>query len=236
MALAVALSVFLVVAIVEAATTISTNIVTGGTLQVDTTSTLTGDVTAGADLIVTSGARVGTGSDGTHLTALAGDSFFVEGQGEFDGIVWFDASLRASSTALITGALTTYGNVTLGDAAGDVIVLTGNSSTTNSLTVGTNLYVDASASTTDLRVGGLDSANGLLAGMIHGTCNIAQESVTASTTKGVRCTTATGVTTSFKTFIQGASSTANGVIGVQLVNLTGADATPAGTLNFWAVR
>jgi hypothetical protein len=89
-----ALTALFITATVSAATTISTNISTGGTLTVS-------------------------------------------------GAAW------ASSTAQITGALTTYGAVTLGDAGADVITITGNASTTNALTVGGVLY-----STGNLTVGG----------------------------------------------------------------------------------
>lgn len=57
-------------------------------------------------------------------------------------------ALFGSSTLQATGAMTTYGNVTLGDAASDVIILTGNASTTNALTVGGNFYIGGRATTT----------------------------------------------------------------------------------------
>ena len=108
----IALSVFVsfvfVFAVTYAATTISTNISTGGTLSVTDTSTLTGAVTLGTDLTVTSGTRVGADASGGHITALANDSLFVEGESEFDGISWFDGSLRASTTLMATGAATLY--------------------------------------------------------------------------------------------------------------------------------
>lgn len=74
-------------------------------------------LTAGTDLTVTSGARVGTGSTGTHLTALADDSLLVEGQSEYDGTAWFDGAtfterltqggtVLASSTTAAVGVLT----------------------------------------------------------------------------------------------------------------------------------
>jgi hypothetical protein len=110
------------------------------------------------------------------------------------------------------------------------------------------------ASTSVLIVGG-NSINGTLAGLIHGTCSIVQRSLTASTTGGFQCSTATGVSTAYKVFVSAtttlaghiagavsgfaivaASSTATDTIGVELSNLTGANNTPAGTLNFWAVR
>ena len=53
--LAVIASVFLVTGMVSAATTISTDIATNGTLTVDTTSTLTGVVTLGSNMTVPNG-------------------------------------------------------------------------------------------------------------------------------------------------------------------------------------
>ncbi|KKU26968.1 MAG: hypothetical protein UX39_C0005G0006 [Candidatus Magasanikbacteria bacterium GW2011_GWA2_46_17] len=97
----IVLSVVFVASVAVASTTISTNIVTNGTLQVDSTSTL-------------------------------------------------------------TGAVTTAGAVTLGDAAGDAIIVTGNASTTNALTVGTILYVGGNATTT--AAGNISTMGGLTVG------------------------------------------------------------------------
>lgn len=120
----------------------------------------------------------------------------------------------------------------------------------------TTLEVIGTASSTRLIVGG-DSTNGTLSGMIFGTCNIVTKSINATSTAGVACTSATGITTGFKVFVQatsslaaylnpanttsefvivGASSTAVNTIGVQMLNLTGAATSTYGTLNFWAVR
>ena len=150
----IALSVFVsfvfVFAVTYAATTISTNISTGGTLSVTDTSTLTGAVTLGTDLTVTSGTRVGADASGGHITALANDSLFVEGESEFDGISWFDGSLRASTTLMATGAATLYstldvsGKTTLANASSTMLTVSGNvylATTTltggSSLTLGT---------------------------------------------------------------------------------------------------
>ncbi|MDP3989092.1 MAG: hypothetical protein Q8P93_02565 [bacterium] len=166
-ALSALLALFGAVGITHAASTISTNIATDGTLAVTGASTLTGNVTAagtlavtgastltgnvtaegtlavtgastltgavttvaaatvGTDLTVTSGARVGTGSTGGHITALADDSLFVEGQSEFDGIAWFDGSLRASSTLMVTGVSTHGGNVLSDTDSTDSLGVTG---------------------------------------------------------------------------------------------------------------
>ncbi|OGF28965.1 hypothetical protein A2477_01405 [Candidatus Falkowbacteria bacterium RIFOXYC2_FULL_47_12] len=124
-------TILLTTGVVVAATTLGTNISTTGTLtvtpasnsttvtsvknaagtpifDVDTTNALASTT----DLVIASGARIGLGSTGGHLTALANDSLFVEGEGEFDGIVWFDGSLRASSTILATGETTLYNTLT----------------------------------------------------------------------------------------------------------------------------
>lgn len=87
------------------ATTIGSSITSTEAITSGTT------MSVGTDLTVTSGARIGTGSTAGHITALGDDSLFVEGQAEFDGTVWFDGSLRASSTLLVTGAMTAYSNL-----------------------------------------------------------------------------------------------------------------------------
>lgn len=69
---------------------------------------------SGLDLTSTSGFRVGTGSTGGHITALGDDTLFVEGQSEFDGTAWFDGSLRASSTLMVTGNTTLSGDLLTG--------------------------------------------------------------------------------------------------------------------------
>src|SRR3989338_7270537 len=132
----IALSVFVsfvfVFAVTYAATTISTSISTGGTLTVNDISTLTGAVTLGTDLTVTSGTRVGADASGGHISALADDSLFVEGESEFDGISWFDGSLRASTTLMATGAATLYstldvtGKTTLANTSSTMLTVSGN--------------------------------------------------------------------------------------------------------------
>jgi len=120
----------------------------------------------------------------------------------------------------------------------------------------TTLEVIGTASSTNLIVGG-DSTNGNLAGMIFGTCNIVTKTIAATSTAGVACTSATGITTSYTVFVQatssltahlkpanatsefvitGASSTAVNTIGVQIFNQIGEATSTYGTLNFWAVR
>ena len=214
LALSLVFSTLFIAVSVGAATTISTNITTGGTLSVTGASTLTGNVTAAGTLGV------------TGLTTM----------------------VYASSTGQsLTGNIQVAGNI----LANGYATTTGSNG--NFATEGTLTSVGL-ASTTSLVVGG-NSTNGTLAGMIHGTCNLGQASITASSTRGLVCSSATGVTTAFKVFVTAtsslathlgspsngfaivaASSTAVGTIGVEVSNLTGAANTPAGTLNFWAVR
>src|SRR3989344_1552008 len=199
--LATVLSLFLVALITYGATTISTNISTGGTLTVTDAATL-------------------------------------------------------SSTLAVTGAVTANGAITLGDAAADVITITGNASPSNSLTVGNDLFVTGTASTSDARIGGYDGANGLIAGVLAGTCNLTAATLAASTTTNFPCTSATGVRSGDKVFvmatsslavgnpyandiiIRAASSSVSGQINVDIVNTddNSNTETVAGTLNFWAVR
>lgn len=96
--------------------------------------------------------------------------FYVDANG---GLVSFASStiasnlhiggqLNASSTLTVDGASLLNGNVTLGDAAADNIILTGNASTTNSLKVGNVLYVGGYA-TTSGTTGNIQSAGSIVA-------------------------------------------------------------------------
>jgi len=213
------ISFFLVVLFTYAATTISANINTDGTLSVTGLSTLLGGATT------------------TSITLLNGETI----------------SNATDGTIALTGAMTVSGNVTLGDAAGDAIALTGNASTTNSLTVGNNLYITGTASTTSLIVGG-DSTNGTLAGLIHGDCNLSGVTANATTTSYADCSGAIGLRAGDKVFLNAtssiagdtrgdvyviaASSSAANTIGVAIQNdgHQGGNATINASLEFWAVR
>jgi len=70
-------------------------------LVVYATTTVGDDVTVGADLVVTSGARIGTGTDAGHLTALADDSLFIEGEMEINGTSYFDGSITATEKVTV---------------------------------------------------------------------------------------------------------------------------------------
>ena len=113
------------------------------------------------------------------LTINAGIAGFVStASSTVVGDLTTSGQLRASSTSLFTGALTTYGNVTLGDAASDAIVLTGNASTTNSLTVGNVFYVGGYA-TTSGTTGNIQTAGSIVA------------STTSTTLQGIGVATST---------------------------------------------
>jgi len=123
------------------------------------TITTDNDATIGADLIVTSGARIGTGSTPDSLTALADDSFFVEGALEIDGATRFD------STIDINGVPSIGADITFDATTPNVAINNGESLT---ITDGTNtLFTLADAGTTgnltlsgDLTISGDDLTMG----------------------------------------------------------------------------
>ncbi len=118
-----------------------------GTISTD------GDATLGADLIISSGARIGTGSTPTSFTALANDSLFVEGAIEVDGAARFDSTMDINGIPSI-GADITF------DAATPTIVITNGE--TFAITDGTNtLFSLADAGTTgNLTLSGDLAVNG----------------------------------------------------------------------------
>ena len=167
---------------------------------------------------------------------------------------------NAATTTVPTTAVHNIWSVATSTSGTPIFSVSGISSPNGRIGIGTlspatTLEVIGTASSTSLIVGG-NSTNGTLAGMIFGTCNIVTKSITASSTAGVACTTATGITTSYKVFVQAtsslivyggayssgdfvitrASSTAVNTIGVELLNLTGDATSTYATLNFWAVR
>ncbi len=202
---------------------------------------------------------------------------FASSTGAFGGTLTVGGAVTATSTLNVTG-LTTLGfasttAISLNGADSNFMVngyatttaLNGNIATAGTLTVvGTSNFTGVAtityasstsfstsvASTTNLTLG----AGSTLAGMIFGTCDVSQTQITASTTRGVPCTGATGITTAYKVFVSAtstlatttltnhifavtaASSTGSATIGIEIANLSGMTLTPAGTLNFWAVR
>lgn len=211
----------------------------------------------------------GTSVAGPKLLFIdSSGGLFASSTGAFGGTLTVGGVLTATTSAYLAttggtvGVATTTPGATFsvqgnGLVSGTLTAATFVSSTTGISTIAyastTAVTVSGTASTTKLIVGG-DGTNGNLAGIIFGTCNFDQLSqIAATTTQGVACTSATGITTAFKVFvsatssiattsiagdfvISGASSTAVNTIGVQLTNLTGSTRTPTGTLNFWAVR
>ncbi len=204
----------------------------------------------------------GTASFGGTATTTVNSAGVIATQTKAANTITFasttgiDISGYASSTRI-----SCLNNCAFGSTATTTIDSTGVISTqttlANTITYASTTAVTATtASTTNLIVGG-DSANGTLAGIIFGTCNLTLVQMSATSSIGIPCTSATGVTSSYKVFVSatstlatstlltgntggfvvsGASSTAANVIGVQITNFTGAINTPSGTLNFWAVR
>lgn len=103
MTLAVAVSVFLIFAIAQAATTISTSITTEGDLQVDGNSTIgsavSDSVTANAYFTQL---RIGTGNTFENIGTVGADELGVEGNVEIDGSVYIAGT--ASTSALRVGS------------------------------------------------------------------------------------------------------------------------------------
>ena len=279
--IAVVASMLFVVMSTSAATTISTDITTGGAVYATGTLQATGAViTYGAGTFGDAAGdfQIFGGQLQASSTALFGGAVTVYGAATFGDAAAdyqiFVGQLQASSTALFGGAVTTYGNATLGDAVGDSVTANayftqlriGTGTTFDQIgTVGADelgvegdaeidgtLSIGTAASTTALRVGSdqISTINGL----IFGFCNIPNTEVTATSSSYADCTGATGVTSSYRVFVQAtsslptgliveaASSTATtGTINVRIFN-DFASSTPsilntgAVSLNFWAVR
>lgn len=208
----------------------------------------------------------GTNIAGPKLLYISSNGgLFASSTGAFGGTLTVGGALTATSTLEVTGVSTFTGRADLNGQASttrlsvfDRLYVGGTSTTTivGGGAASTLPYASSTsfsttvASTTNLSLG----AGSTLAGMIFGTCDITQTQITASTTRGVPCTGATGITTAFKVFasatstlatttltnhifvVTAASSTGVDTIGVEIANLSGMTLTPAGTLNFWAVR
>ncbi|MBI4118354.1 MAG: hypothetical protein HY455_02380 [Parcubacteria group bacterium] len=83
---------------------------------------------------------------GLSVTALAANAFSVGGFATTSGAT---GNIATEGTLAVTGAVTTNGAVTLGDAAGDAIIISGNATTSNALTVrGLSFDVAGLATTT----------------------------------------------------------------------------------------
>jgi len=133
----------------SAATTISTNISTEGTLAVTGASTLTGAVSASSTLMLTGAlSTYGAGTFGDAVgdtqtfTGLAVHSNgLITASSTATGFFGVGGQFQASSTSLLGGALTTYGTGTFGDAVGDTQTFTG-------LAVHSNGLITASSTAT----------------------------------------------------------------------------------------
>lgn len=154
-------------------------------------------------------------------------------------------ALTVPSTALATflgGATTT----TLTLLNGEVI----SNAVDGTISFGTsNLRMSGTASSSAILVG--TENNNTVSGIMFGFCTIADISVvTASTTVQTTCSGATGVTTSYRVFVQATSSmpsqiviqsatSSTNAIEVRLLNTgitAGTPASAAVSLNYWAVR
>lgn len=172
MAVAVGLGVFLVVGVVEGATTISTNISTGGTLDVTGASTFTGAVNASSTFMVTGAVttwgsvtlgdavadsvtanayftqmRIGTGSTFGGIGTVGADELGVEGAMEVDGISYLDGNVQFNGYATTTAAsgnFATEGDITMG--GGDLTVTSSNSATSSIVVGCVETYATSTAS------------------------------------------------------------------------------------------
>ncbi|OGZ29920.1 MAG: hypothetical protein A2931_00940 [Candidatus Niyogibacteria bacterium RIFCSPLOWO2_01_FULL_45_48] len=205
-------------------------------------------------LLLVAGFTYGVTTISTNINTAG--TLTVSGTSAFTGNITSAGNINATGTLQVTDAFTAYGAVTLGDAVTDNITITGNATSSNSLFVTGTANFKGLASTSQLVVGG-QGTNGTISGMIIGTCDLTAQTFTASTTKTVYCSNATGVRAGDKVFVSAtsslavgavnelwlvaltgaASSTVSGRIDVDIMNIVGKTSpTIAGTLNFWAVR
>ena len=218
--LSVILSVTFVAVSVYAATTIGTNIDTGGTLAVTGLSTLgnassTQLTATNSVYLATTGGSVGVGT--TTPTSL----FSFHGNSLLSGTAFFGAAITATSTLNVTGL------TTLGNASTTVLSVSGASYFSTASTTGL-------ATISSMKV---SSIGDTVSDIQFGTCTVTIGSVTASSTAIATCA-ATGVTTSHRVFVtpyitdpqilfSSASSTDNDVIQIAVYNV----AATAGAIN-----
>lgn len=224
--------------VVQGSTTIGLNINTGGTLAVtgamtaSSTVQITGAVTtygnvtlgdAVADSVTANGyftqLRIGTGSTFGNIGTVGADELGVEGDVEIDGIAWFDGVLQASSTVLLGGATTFYGNLTVNQSATTTVSFSsaGINFDSNTFVIDPNANRVGVASsspyvalgvvgTTTSSAGALIGAGGsAITQLLFGTCSVDLPAIAASSTAVATCT-ATGVTTADKVFVTPASA------------------------------
>lgn len=162
----------------------------------------------------------------------------TEGTLGVTGLSTLTAGFVSQASSTVVGAFTTTGAA----AFGTTLSVTGASTLTGTATFG------GLASSTTLKVGSDNVST--VSGIVFGFCS-ADITATASTTAYTDCTGATGVTSSYKVFIQAtssmpaqvvvqaASSTATtGTIQLRILNtgITGGDTSGSVSVNFWAVR
>ncbi len=242
------LSIVFVSGVVYAATTISTDINTGGLLNVTGLASLNGQASTTQFSAV---GRVYVG--GVSTTTIMGDSatstfaggitltsgnvniptagsFLVNGTKVLDTSSLGAGITSSSLTSVGTlGALTVTGMTTHNGPT----LLNGTASTTGDFSV--NGQATTTAANGNIATKGtltLANSSTAIAGIVFGVCNISNSSaITASTTAFFTCTGATGVTTSHRVFVQAtsslptgltvtaASSTAQDTISLQILNL-----------------
>src|SRR3989344_1149531 len=221
---------------VSAATTISTNIDTGGTLNVTGNATFAGDASInGGDL------NLGTCSATTTMSSSAGLSGIASTTpwGQFS--VEYSSIVTATAPVFVVADSGTTTPSLIVDGMGRV----GISSSTPYVTLGIT-------GTTTSSAGAVIGINGSGISQIRfGTCTYNPgAAITASSTLSTNCTSATGVTTADKVFVTpvniedglvmtSASSTANDVIQVSVLNTgqtsptNGATITPTSRSWYW---
>jgi hypothetical protein len=207
---ATVLSFVAVALITYGATTISTDINTGGALTVSGASTFNGAMTMGD---------------------AATDVILSTGQ------------FQATSTALFGSTAIFYGNLEVDKAA---------TATVTFRQAGINFDSNTFVIDPNANAVGIGTSTPTITGMIFGTCSIVGTGThTASTTRGYVCTT-TDVVTNFKIFaqatstfiggasfiVQGASSTGQNTIGVNIINWGFNPTNTLGnaTLNFFGIK
>ncbi|MDO8565447.1 MAG: hypothetical protein Q7R67_02420 [bacterium] len=223
--LATVFGVLLVSLVVNAATTISTNVQTDGTLSVTGASTLTGNVAAAGTLDVTGL---------TSMIQASSTRFSVHGTAYFGG--------SATTSITSAGVITLTNGETIANATNGTITLTADV-----------MKMVGTASTSAIRVGDEADAT-LLNGLVSGYCTIADLSITASSTGTTLCSGATGVVSGDRVFVmatgtipnnfvvQAASSSADTIIQIDILNIatttadSGTDDTGIRSFWFWATR
>ncbi len=222
----VVLSLVLVALSVQA-TTISTNINTGGTLLVSGGSTFQASSTVTSTLNVGALGYLGASSTAgfTGLSTNYGGLLSLASSTVGSTLLVND-QFRASSTALFSSNLfgyassTFYGSLTVG----------GSATTSNQLLVSAPLYASGTAAFDNIVIGGSgNTQNDKVNGLLHGTCTVNFGTVSTTTEAYTTCT-ATGVTTAHQVFITPTFQQPD-----QYVVLTSASSSAANTIGLTAI-